>query len=187
MKENEWIMLAKKGDNLALAHLFQDNYSFLVHYLMKLTYSFETAEDLAQETMAKALEHFVNFKGKSKFSTWLISIATRLYIDKKRKQKREDLWRNQEQSLRLIKWQSQSDNEDWNHLLESLGKIKDDFRIPIILKHYYGYSYDEIASMLQIPEGTVKSRVHKGIQLVRKELIDDDQKRQPFAKTIEER
>ena len=35
-------------------------------------------------------------------------------------------------------------------MLESLGKIKDDFRIPIILKHYYGYSYDEIASMLQL-------------------------------------
>ncbi len=87
MKEKDWVALAKKGDNQALAHLFQENYSFLVHYLIKLTYSLELAEDLAQETMAKAIEHIMKFNGKSKFSTWLISIATRLYIDQKRKQK----------------------------------------------------------------------------------------------------
>ncbi len=57
MEEKEWVAAAKKGDTQALAHLFQQNYSFLVHYLMKLTYSVELAEDLAQEAMAKALEH----------------------------------------------------------------------------------------------------------------------------------
>ena len=59
MEEKEWVAAAKKGDTQALAHLFQQNYSFLVHYLMKLTYSLELAEDLAQETMAKALEHIM--------------------------------------------------------------------------------------------------------------------------------
>ncbi len=186
LNEKEWVALAKKGDTHALAYLFQQNYSFLVHYLIKLTYSLEVAEDLAQETMAKAIEHIMKFNGKSKFSTWLISIATRLYIDQKRKQKREDSWQSQEQALRMISWQAQSANEDWNNMLESLGKIKDDFRIPIILKHYYGYSYDEIASMLQLAEGTVKSRVHKGIQLVRKELVIDDQERQPFGRPIKQ-
>lgn len=186
MEDKEWVALAKKGDTKALAYLFQQNYTFLIHYLIKLTYSLELAEDLAQDTMAKAIEHIMKFNGKSKFSTWLISIATHLYIDQKRKQKREDSWQKQEQALRMIKWQSQSANEDWNNMLESLGKIKDDFRIPIILKHYYGYSYDEIASMLQVAEGTVKSRVHKGIQLVRKELIEDDQGRQSFRKSIEQ-
>ena len=186
MEEKEWVAAAKRGDTQALAHLFQQNYSFLVHYLMKLRYSMELAEDLAQETMAKALEHLTRFKGNSKFSTWLISIATRLYIDQKRKQKRQDTWQRQEQTLRMIKWQSQSANEDWHRLLEVLGELKDDFRIPIILKHYYGYSYDEIASMLQIAEGTVKSRVHKGIQLIRKELMEDDPQRQPFGKPIQQ-
>ena len=186
LNEKEWVALAKKGDTHALAYLFQQNYSFLVHYLIKLTYSLEVAEDLAQETMAKAIEHIMKFNGKSKFSTWLISIATRLYIDQKRKQKREDSWQSQEQALRMISWQAQSANEDWNNMLESLGKIKDDFRIPIILKHYYGYSYDEIASMLQLAEGTVKSRVHKGIQLVRKELVIDDQEQQPFGRPIKQ-
>ena len=187
MEEKEWVAAAKKGDSQALAYLFQQNYSFLVHYLIKLTYSLELAEDLAQETMAKAMEHLMKFNGQSKFSTWLISIATRIYIDQKRKQKREDTWQKQEQALRLIKWQTQSANEDWNNMLESLGKIKDEFRIPIILKHYYGYSYDEIAHMLKIAEGTVKSRVHKGIQLVRKELMEDDREQQAYGKPIEQR
>lgn len=186
MEEKEWVAAAKKGDDGALAQLFQQNYSFLVHYLIKVTYSLEIAEDLAQETMTKAVEHLTKFNGKSKFSTWLISIATRLYFDQKRKQKREVSLQKQEQLLRMIKWQAQSADEDWNDLLESLGKIKDDFRIPIILKHYYGYSYEEIGRMLQIAEGTVKSRVHKGIQLVRKELIEDDQGRQTFRKPIKQ-
>ncbi len=86
----------------------------------------------------------------------------------------------------MIKWQSQSANEDWHQLLELLGELKDDLRIPIILKHYYGYSYDEIASMLQIAEGTVKSRVHKGIQLIRKGLMEDDPQRQSFGKPIQQ-
>lgn len=186
MEEREWVTAAKKGDEYALAQLFQQNYSFLVHYLIKLTYSLEQAEDLAQDTMAKAIEHVAKFNGKSKFSTWLISIATRLYIDQKRRQKREQSWQEQEQALRMIRWQAQSVNEDWHMMLESLGKLKDDFRIPILLKHYYGYSYEEIAAMLQIAEGTVKSRVHKGIQMVRKELNEDDKGQYPVGKTVEQ-
>lgn len=187
MEEKDWVAAAKKGDNQALAYLFQQNYSFLVHYLIKLTYNLELAEDLAQDTMAKAMEHIQGFNGRAKFSTWLISIATRLYIDQKRKQKREVTWKKQEQTLRIIKWQTQFANEDWNNMLESLGKIKDEFRIPIILKHYYGYSYEEVSYMLKIAEGTVKSRVHKGIQLVRKELIEDEREQQALGKPMEQR
>ncbi|MEY9865725.1 RNA polymerase sigma factor (sigma-70 family) [Peribacillus sp. B2I2] len=54
--------------------------------------------------------------------------------------------------------------------MEALGHLKADFRVPIILKHYYGFSYEEIARIVKVPEGTVKSRVHKGIKTVRKEL-----------------
>ncbi|RFU70653.1 RNA polymerase sigma factor SigY [Peribacillus saganii] len=175
MEEKRLIESAKRGDDLAFALLFQDSYQLLVKYLIKVTFSYETAEDLAQETMARALEKIQFYNGSSKFSTWLISIATNLFIDMTRKQKRENRYKEQEQSIRKLKWQLQTSDEDWIDTIEALGKLTEEIRIPIILKHYYGYSYAEIGKMLDIAEGTVKSRVHNGIIAVRKELRLDEE------------
>ncbi|WP_313799165.1 RNA polymerase sigma factor SigY [Cytobacillus sp.] len=170
MEEGELIKSAKSGDNRAFAMLFQLNYSFLVKYLMKVTMNPDTAEELAQETMARCMEKIHLYQGKSKFSSWLISIATNLYIDQQRKKKREKNWQQQEEIYRKLKWQIKSRNEEWTDALSALGKLADDVRIPIILKHYYGYSYDEIGEMMKLSSGTIKSRVHNGILGVRKEL-----------------
>lgn len=175
MEEKDLIKDAKKGNQRALATLFQQNYSFLVKYLIKVTMNKATAEDLAQETMAKCIEKINLYDGKSKFSSWLISIATNLYIDQLRKNKREKNWQQQEQGIRNLKWQLESRSEEWNDALSALGKLNDDVRIPIVLKHYYGYSYDEIGSMMKVSPGTIKSRIHNGILTVRKELKLNEQ------------
>lgn len=175
MGESQLIKDAKNGEQLALAKLFQENYSFLLKYLMKVTINKPLAEDLAQETMTKCMEKIHLYNEESKFSTWLISIATNLYIDQLRKKKRsEKFLQEQEQGIRQLKWQMESRNEEWNDALTALGKLKIDVRIPIILKHYYGYSYDEIGRMMKISPGTVKSRIHNGILTVRKELTGSE-------------
>ncbi|QCJ41649.1 RNA polymerase sigma factor SigY [Bacillus sp. S3] len=161
---------AKKGDHLAFAMLFKENYPFLVKYLMKITMNPDTAEELAQETMAKCIQKIHLYNGQSKFSTWLVSIATNTYIDQCRKKKREKTWQGQEEVYRKLKWHFESRNEEWNDTLEALGKLPEDVRVPIILKHYYGYSYEEIGEWMKISPGTVKSRVHNGIKSVRREL-----------------
>lgn len=170
---DQWIKSAKEGDHHAFAILFKENYPFLVKYLMKITMNPDTAEELAQETMAKCVQKIYLYEGKSKFSTWLISIATNQYIDQCRKKKREKNWHGEE-AYRKLKWHFESRNEEWNDTLTELGKLPEDVRTPIILKHYYGYSYEEIGEMLKLPSGTVKSRVHHGIMSVRKELSFDE-------------
>ncbi|MFD6209039.1 RNA polymerase sigma factor SigY [Peribacillus sp. NPDC060253] len=184
MEEKKLVKAAKKGDDEALAELFQVTYPFLLKYLLKLTFSLQNAEDLAQETFSKAIENLPKFKGTSKFSTWLISIATRLYLDQKRKQKREINWLKQEQSVRKLKWETQSNTQAWDDVMEALGHLNDDLRVPIILKHYYGFSYEEIAGIIKIPEGTVKSRVHKGIKTIRKELKPIDEGSTSLSKPL---
>ncbi|MFT4415869.1 RNA polymerase sigma factor SigY [Fredinandcohnia humi] len=176
MDENELISSAKRGDSLAFAMLFKEHYSFLVKYLIKVTMKPDVAEDLAQETMIKSMEKIKLYNGKSKFSSWLITIATNLYIDDLRKKKREQNYQQQEQALRKMKWQFENQNDEWNDVLNALGRLSDEIRIPIVLKHYYGYSYEEIADMLSIALGTVKSRIHNGILTVRKELRPDEEK-----------
>ncbi|EFV78829.1 MULTISPECIES: RNA polymerase sigma factor SigY [Cytobacillus] len=176
MEEKDLIISAKRGDQLAFAMLFKNNYPFLVKYLIKITMNPDAAEELAQETMAKCVEKIGLFNGKAKFSSWLISIATNLYIDQKRKSKRERNWKAEEEVSRRMKWHLESRNEEWNDALSALGKLKDEIRIPIVLKHYYGYSYEEIGEMMKISSGTVKSRVHNGIMSVREELkLHDEQ------------
>lgn len=175
MEEKELIQRAIKGNNHALAMLFQQNYPFLVKYLIKVTMNTDLAEELAQETMAKCIEKIHLYQFKSKFSSWLIAIATNLFIDQQRKRKREKDWRLHEEQFRKLKWHMESRHEEWNDALTALGRLSEDVRVPIILKHYYGYSYEEIGEMMRISPGTVKSRVHNGLISLRKELTVRDE------------
>lgn len=173
MDEKDLIKQAKKGDTLALSKLLEQNYSFLVEYLMKITLHPEIAEDLTQETMMKSIEKIQLYNGKSKFSSWLITIATNLFIDQQRKKKRETKWVEQEQALRKMKWKA-NQNEEWLDVIDVLAQIDEKTSLPIVLKHYYGYSYKEIGKMMGIAEGTVKSRVSNGLKMVRKELAEHE-------------
>ncbi|WP_028560317.1 RNA polymerase sigma factor SigY [Paenibacillus pinihumi] len=175
MDELELVMASQEGDRLALSMLLRNNYPFLVRYLMKITMHPQLAEDLTQETMMKAMEKIRLYNGSSKFSSWLITIGTNLYMDVLRKQKREQAWHQEEQALRKMKWQVESQGDEWPELLDALARINEGIRIPIIMKHYYGYSYDEIGRVMGIPSGTVKSRVSNGLKELRRELADDEQ------------
>ncbi|WP_174730506.1 RNA polymerase sigma factor SigY [Mesobacillus harenae] len=173
MDEKKLIDSAKKGDERAFAALFQENYPFLVKYLIKITMNSHIAEEIAQGTMAKCVEKIHLYNGNAKFSSWLISIATNLYIDQLRKQKHEQNWQKDESARRKLQWQLESRKEEWTDALTALGKLAPAARVSIVLKHYYGYSYDEIGRFLNISPGTVKSRVHHGLLTVRKELAAD--------------
>lgn len=171
MKEE--IQQAQQGDVSALALLLREHYTFLYKYLIKVTMNPLLAEELAQDTMVRCMEKIKSYNGSSAFSSWMITIATRLYIDRKRKQKREWEWRRKEQGVRAIRWRFESRDESWDDALEALAGLSSPQRVAILLKHYYGYSYEEIGDMLQIPAGTVKSRVAHGLNQLRKELSKD--------------
>lgn len=169
-EESRLIEQAQSGDRHALQLLLQSHYTFLVKFLVKITLQHYLAEELAQETMLRCMEKIQLYNGKSRFSTWMMTIASRLFIDHIRKQKREHRLAEQEQSLRKLKWQGQQAGESSMELWEALAVLDDEHRVSVILKHYYGYAYEEIADMLGIPAGTVKSRIHNGLKALRKEL-----------------
>ncbi|KAI7259729.1 hypothetical protein KC345_g10235 [Hortaea werneckii] len=131
------------------------------------------AEELAQDTMVRCMEKIGTYNGASAFSSWLITIASRLYIDRKRRWKLEAEWQ-QEQGVRGIRWRFESRNIEWSEVLDALSHLSSVQRMAVLLKHYYGYGYDEIGIMLQIPSGTVKSRVAAGLGQLRKELDEDE-------------
>lgn len=170
-KERLLIIEAKKGKDEAFTELFQCNYLFLYKYLIKLCLNPDLTEDLIQETMLKAYVHLQSFKGESKFSTWLISIASRLFIDHQRKEQKEKKRYEKAKSdvIRKLKWNVSISGNEWTEYIELFAGLEPDIRTPILLRHYYGFTYSEIAVMLNLKEGTVKSRIHNGLKRIRKE------------------
>jgi RNA polymerase sigma-70 factor (ECF subfamily) len=173
--EQGLIRKAARGDSRALSELLQQQYSFLYQYALKLTMNKSYAEDVTQETMLRAIEKISAFQGKAKFSTWLITIASRIYVDRIRSKERERKWVQEEQTLRAIRYETQTLLGDWPEALDAIGRMPGDIRMAVLLKYYYGYAQEEIASMLEVPVGTVKSRLHNGLKQLRKELGEDGQ------------
>jgi RNA polymerase sigma-70 factor (ECF subfamily) len=171
MKER--IREAQRGDASSLAVLLREHYTFLYKYLIKVTMDPLQAEEIAQDTMVRCMEKIQTYNGSSSFSSWLITIATRLYIDRQRRWKREERWKRQEQGIRSVRWRFESRNEEWSDVLDALSRLSSPQRMAVLLKHYYGYSYEEIGEILHIPAGTVKSRVAYGLSQLRKELRED--------------
>lgn len=153
MTEGELLARAQGGDEEALARLCQEAYPLLFGYLQKLTLDRQLTEDLTQKAMLRGLERLGQFRGESKFSTWLIKIATNLYQDELRTQRRK---------VRL--WQEPREPAP-DPLLpiavrEVLAELSPKLRAPILLKYYGDLSYAEIAELLEVPVGTVKSRLY---------------------------
>ncbi len=88
-EEQRLIQQAKEGNDEAFTALFHYHYSFLYKYLLKLSLHPDLSEELVQETFLKGYIHLRSFQGRSKFSTWLISIAFRIYLNHWKKRKRE--------------------------------------------------------------------------------------------------
>lgn len=176
-QEQGLIERAKRGDDRAFSMLYQHYYPFLYRYLLKLSLHEELSKDLTQDTMLKCYNHLHTFKEDSKFSSWMISIASRLYIDSMRRKKREKKWyKHVKASLsRQLDWIAQSKGIEWSEHFTDFNKLDAHFRIPILLRHYYGYTYEEIGTMLGVKAGTIKSRVHNGLKLIRKEWNDERQ------------
>ncbi|KKK38618.1 RNA polymerase sigma factor SigY [Mesobacillus campisalis] len=172
-QEEDLVLIQKalKEDDDAFAQLFQKYDSFLFKYLLKLTLDEEMSRDLAQETMLRCYTHLTSFKAESKFSTWMVSIASRLYIDQLRKQKRERKWMEfmKRNLSRQLSWQANTRGMEWSDAFADFNQLEAEARIPILLHHYYGYTYEEIGEIMGVRAGTVKSRVHYGLKQLRKE------------------
>lgn len=173
MDEHELVIKAQADDKEALEALLYNNYSIIYAYLLKLTMNEETARDITQETMVKVILNIRKFKGESKLSTWLISIASNVYKDSLRRNKRISI-----AEIENLPLTASDDVEEAIIKRDSLARIKkalleipEKKRMIFILKHFYGYSYEEIAKIAKCPLGTVRSRLHYCIKKLR-EIIE---------------
>lgn len=169
LEEEELIRSAKDGNKSALNMLFQLNYKMIFGFTIKMTGSEILAQDITQETFLKAVLNIKNFNCSCKFSTWLIKISINLYKDYMKKNKniefRQDIIpiENHESMEEVV-----MTNLQYKEAIEELKKIPYKKRTSFVLKHYYGYSLQEISEIMDCPQGTVKSRISNCIETLRK-------------------
>jgi RNA polymerase sigma-70 factor (ECF subfamily) len=164
--DEERIALAKAGDREAQEELVRAYYGYVMGYLIKLTLSRELAEDLTQEAFLRALRALPTWRGDSKIGSWLIAIAHNLYRDHIRLSGRRKTVPLQDAPLSDSGSGAQSMelSLEAKEALENLRALSADRREIVVLKYYYGYTSKEIAKILRIPEGTVRSRLHYALQ-----------------------
>lgn len=170
MEEKELICKAKNGNKYALNELLTQNYNILLGYCIKITGNPALAQDIAQETMLKAVLNIKNFVPEVKFSTWLLKIATNVFKDYLRKNRNtilvEEIYSNAEGDIE----ETAMINIQYNELKNILMKLSYEKRMVFILKHYYGYKYEEISKIMDCPIGTVRSRLHNAVKEITREI-----------------
>jgi RNA polymerase sigma-70 factor, ECF subfamily len=164
---------SKKGNKSALNTLLQQNYKPLYGFVLKMTVNEDLTDDIVQDTLLKVVLNIKSFKEQCKFSTWLIQISINIYKDHVKKNKNIEI----EAEDSIISLNSKDLTEDSAILrlqletaLKSLKDMPYKKRTAFILKHYYGYSLEEISKIMDCPRGTVKSRISTTVEALRKVL-----------------
>jgi RNA polymerase sigma-70 factor (ECF subfamily) len=153
---------------------------------LRMTRNPADAEDVVQETFLKAYRAYGSYTEGTNLKAWLYRILTNTYINKYRKAQRRpsEVELGELQDLYLYKrlgeasGASRSAEADMldafvdTDVIDALESLPETFRMPVLLADVDGFSYKEIAEMLDIPIGTVMSRLHRGRKALQKKLWD---------------
>ena len=143
----------------------------------------EEAEDLVQDTYARAFRSWRSFTPGTNLRAWLLRILTNLNIDRGRRvQRSPDLQSLEERDYYLYdRLEATSGNTDEERVVErlsqddivdALAEVPHDFRDVVVLVDIGDFSYADAAQILDIPIGTVMSRLHRGRRILKKQLAD---------------
>lgn len=169
---------ACKGDVQAFEELMQSHESRIYAIALRMMGNREDAQDCAQEAMVRIYRAMGSFKGQSALATWIYRITMNTCLDELRRRKARKV--TSLDSLVDNGW-SPTDTGDTpeehglrvekqNALNQAIQSLPDDMRAAIILRDVKGYSYDEIASILDANVGTIKSRIRRGREKLREIL-----------------
>ena len=169
--EKALIKAAQQGDKEAFQALVELHQAIVLGFLYRWGNEAETAQDLAQETFIKAWLALEKYDHRQKFKNWLLKIAYNTAID---------FWRRRHRTVELdavsladqtIDLESQvSRNQQAELVKQAIQSLPEQSRTALILREYHQYSYQEIAQTLDIPLGTVMSRLNYARSVLKKRL-----------------
>ena len=169
----------KNFEEQALVHL-----DALHNMGLKLTRNVNDAEDLVQETFLRAYKYFYQYTPGTSCKAWLFTILKNTFINRYRKKSKEPQQvplHEVESFLDLVK----DPDHNWNEIherlqdrllgddiTEALDSLSDDIKMVVLLSDLEGFTYEEIATIMKCPIGTVRSRLFRGRRTLQRQLYD---------------
>lgn len=175
-QEQEWITLAKNGDRSAFNQLYQMHINKVYALCLRMLSNREQAEDVAQEVFVQVWLKLEKFRGDSKFSTWLHSVATNTVLTHIRKQKTwvQKVFSIEDQPAAAQELEAVgSEIQYLSDLDKCILRLPEKARLVFVLFAVEGYRHEEIASMLSMAVGSSKSQYHRARRLLREWLEDE--------------
>jgi RNA polymerase sigma-70 factor (ECF subfamily) len=186
LEDRELATLAARGQELAFRELLTRYERPVFSLIYRMVRDRTLAEDLAQEAFIRAFNAIGTYKTSYKFSNWILKIANNHTIDHLRKRKLDTVSidgsphaRTQEEVERsrvVIESRDETPEEFVEHrelgsqIEAAIGELREEYRTVIVLRHVEGYAYDEIAEVMDLPLGTVKTYLHRARGELRKSL-----------------
>jgi len=163
------VAAAQSGDRAALDELLRHHYDRIWAICRRIAGNDADAADATQEALLAIVRGLEKFDGRAAFSTWSYRVATNACLDELRRRKRRPTpelvdehegWADRAEDDHSPAFDEQVAVRD--ELDTALAALPEEFRIPVILRDQLGLDYAEIASTLDIPPGTVRSRIARG-------------------------
>ncbi len=186
LSDQEVVLMARAGREAAYRELIRRYERPIFALLFRMVRDRELAEDLSQETFIKALNAIESYRPEFKFSSWIFKIANNAAIDHLRRRELDTLSLDgsphaetpeaiQATALQIgARQESPLDTVEAKELggaIEiAIGRLRPEYRSCILLRHVDGRAYEEIAAMLDLPLGTVKTYIHRARNELRQAL-----------------
>jgi RNA polymerase sigma-70 factor (ECF subfamily) len=181
-QDDQLIASALQGNQKAYEALLARHNRAIFHVVLKIVRNHEEAQDLVQETFMKAFNALASYRSEYRFSTWLYKIAANCAIDHVRKKRIEALSLDKpietrdgqvEYEVPDSSWDPEQDlvrKQKLRSIDEAIESLPEKYREVIIYRHRDDKPYEEIARILRVPVGTVKARIFRARELLKKKL-----------------
>ena len=162
----ELVSRLRAGDRQAFEELVRTQQHRVYGLALRMLGNAAEAQDVAQEAFLRAHRGLAQFRGDARLSTWLYAIVSRLCLNRLAESERRLARQGEETLARLADASPGPDQalergELEEALHRAIGELSEERRIVVVLRDVEGLAYEEIAEVLELPVGTVRSRLHR--------------------------
>ena len=171
--DNNLVKECLNGDRNSFEEIVEKYYKTIFRLSFRITRNHDNAEEITQSAFVKAYENLNSYDSKYKFFSWLYRITVNEAINFSKRENRttefnEQIFTNEGDPDKIYE-----EMELKKKVREAIMQLDLLYRLPIVLKHLFDYSYKELSYVLDVPEKTVKSRLFTGRQLLKEILTNN--------------
>ena len=179
------VAASKRGDHDAFAQLVQRYQRRVFNLVFRMLQQYEEANEITQETFLAAWQGLPSFRGDARFPTWLYRIAYNCSLKQLEQRKRDKALQTAMQAEQVLECANEDNRTDAELealdrqalVQEHLSQLPAKYRIVLILRHLQEMTYEEMAEILTIPIGTIKTHLFRARNLLKERLLAFDRER----------